>query len=242
MAEIEASQRLNIHVEGGSTVGNVSQVYGARRSEPGRRADDRSVLLLIASDPYSRDRLRLDLEVRAVEDVLRSSGREDSLVLEQLWAPTFFDVQEALLRYRPTFLHFSGHGTPLGQLEFEKSPRLPNEGRRPSQSDQRTIDSFADLLRGIEGVRIRCLVLNACFSETLTTEVAGCVDCVIGLAAEVHDSAAVQFARGFYGGLAWGQSVQAAFDLGVAQVSSKNDASLYRLMAPTSDPRSVKML
>ena len=56
------------------------------------------------------------------------------------------------------------------------------------------------------------------------------------------DSAAIEFARGFYEALAWGQSVQAAFDLGVVQVKSQNDASLYRLIAPKTDPRTVKLL
>ncbi len=85
-------------------------------------------------------------------------------------------------------------------------------------------------------------MLNACFSEVQAAEVARYADCVVSLFAEVHDAAAIEFASGFYGALAWGQSVQAAFDLGVAQVKSQGDASLYRLIAPKTDPRTVKLL
>jgi len=86
------------------------------------------------------------------------------------------------------------------------------------------------------------VVLNACFSEVQATEVAEHADCVVGLIAEVRDSAAIEFARGFYGALAWGQSVQAAFELGVAQVKSRDDASLYRIIAPRTDPRRVRLI
>ncbi len=98
------------------------------------------------------------------------------------------------------------------------------------------------MLGSIEGLKVQCVVLNACFSEVQAAEVARHAGCVVGLFAEVRDSAAIEFARGFYGALAWGQSIQAAFDLGVAQVKSRDDASLYRLIAPKTDPRAVKLL
>jgi hypothetical protein len=201
-----------------------------------------SRVLFVAADPYQGNRLRLDLEVRAVEEALRSSGLEDRFSLEQLWAATFLDLQHALLRHQPAVLHFSGHGTPSGELALERDSQVPSESRRPEPSDQRPAEALARMLGSIEGLKVRCVVLNACFSEVQAVEVARHVDCVVGLLAEVRDSAAIEFARGFYGALAWGQSVQAAFDLGVAQVKSRDDASLYRLIAPKTDPRTVKLL
>jgi hypothetical protein len=151
-------------------------------------------------------------------------------------------MQQGLLRHRPVLLHFSGHGTPAGELALEKDLQVPAESRRPETSDQRPAEALARILGAMEGLSVRCVVLNACFSEAQAAEVAQHVDCVIGLFAEVRDSAAIEFARGFYGALAWGQSVKAAFDLGVTQVKSRDDASLYRLIAPRTDPQTVRLV
>lgn len=199
-------------------------------------------LLFVAVDPFRRDRLRLDLEAKAVEEGLRSAGREDRLAIEHSWAATFLDLQHALLRHRPALLHFSGHGTPSGDLALEKDLQVPTESRRPETSDQRPAEALARMLGAMEGLSVRCVVLNACFSEAQAAEVAQHADCVIGLFAEVRDSAAIEFARGFYGALAFGQSVQAAFELGVNQVKSRDDASLYRLIAPRTDPQTLKLV
>ncbi len=203
------------------------------------RSREAARLLFVAVDPQKRDRLRLDLEARAVEEALRSAGHEGLLALEHSWAATFLDLQHALLRYRPSLLHFSGHGTPSGNLALESDPLVPRESRRPEPSDQRPAEALARMLGSIEGLKVHCVVLNACFSEVQAAAVAQHADCVVGLFAEVRDSAAIEFSRGFYGALAWGQSVKAAFDLGVGQVKSQDDASLYRLIAPRKDPAKV---
>lgn len=225
------------------TIGSMNQGTILGRSAPEETAaGSQASVLFIGSDPFSRDRLRLDLESKSVQEALRSAGHEDRLALEQVWAATFLDLQHALLRYRPLVLHFSGHGTPSGELALERDAQVPRESRRPEPADQRPAEALARILGAIDDLRVRCVVLNACFSEVQAAEVARHTDCAVGLFAEVHDSAAIEFARGFYGALAWGQSVQVAFNLGVAQVKSQSDASLYRLIAPKTDPRTVKLL
>lgn len=236
---------INVYDSPNSQISQVGQI--SLTAEPSQDGPDQNPalaprLLFVASDPYRGNRLRLDREVKAVEEALRSSGLEARFSLEQLWAATFLDLQHALLRHRPALLHFSGHGTPAGELALERDSGVPNDSRRSDPSDQRPAEALARMLGAIDDLNLRCVVLNACFSEVQATEVARHADCVVGLFAEVHDSAAIEFARGFYGALAWGQSVQAAFDLGVAQVKSQSDASLYRLIAPKADPRTVKLL
>jgi hypothetical protein len=244
MAGRSPFQNMNISPSGNATVSDVSQVYQERSDGAGQDPTEEvpEKLLFVAADPYRGNRLRLDREVKAVEEALRSSGLENRFFLEQLWAATFLDLQHALLRYQPSVLHFSGHGTPCGELALERDTQVPDESRRPEPADQRPTEALARMLGALDDLNLRCVVLNACFSEVQAAEVAKQVDCVVGLVAEVHDSAAIEFARGFYGALAWGQSVQAAFNLGVAQVKSQSDASLYRLIAPKTDPRTVKLL
>ena len=241
----ESSPVFSVHDSPNSQISQIGQINlttEPREASPSRSAVPGPRLLFVAADPYRGNRLRLDREVRTVEEALRSSGLEDRFSLEQLWAATFLDLQHALLRHQPAVLHFSGHGTPSGELTLERDLQVPSENRRSDLNDQRPVEALARMLGAIDDSGLRCVVLNACFSEVQAADIAKHADCVVGLFAEVHDSAAIEFARGFYGALAWGQSVQAAFDLGVAQVKSQSDAGLYRLIAPKTDPRTVKLL
>ncbi|HSS47354.1 MAG TPA: CHAT domain-containing protein, partial [Thermoanaerobaculia bacterium] len=65
---------------------------------------------------------------------------------------------------------------------------------------------------------LRCVVLNACYSEEQAQAIAQEVDCVVGMATAVADRAAIRFAAKFYEALAFGQTVQAAFDLACSDI------------------------
>lgn len=242
MGKIGGSQNLNITASGGSRVGNVTQISGGSPSGSSVPSNLRAPakVLFLAADPYSGSRLRLDLEMKAVGEALRAGGQSEWLALEHCLAPTFHDLQDAILRFRPRMLHFSGHGTPSGDLVFEKDRRIP-ERPRPRSEDTRPAEALSKMLGAFEGLEICCAVLNACFSEVQAHEIAAQVGCVIGLSAEVRDSAAVEFARGLYCALAWGQSLGAAFDQACAQIGSRSDAGLYRLVADRCDPRKVML-
>ena len=72
------------------------------------------------------------------------------------------------------------------------------------------------------GANLRCVVLNACYSENQARAIAEHVDCVIGMSHSLGDQAAISFADGFYRGLGYGKSVQAAFQLGCNQIELNN--------------------
>ena len=69
---------------------------------------------------------------------------------------------------------------------------------------------------------IRCVVLNACYSEGQATAIAQQIDVVIGMKHDLGDDAARNFAAAFYQGLGYGRSVQTAFDLGCLQIDLAN--------------------
>src|SRR6185295_7145961 len=171
-----SSPVFNVHDSPNSQFSQIGEINLS--IDPRQRTTTGSRLLFVAADPYRRDRLRLDLEVKAVEEALRSAGHEEFLVLDHCWAATFLDLQQALLRHRPAMLHFSGHGTPSGELALERDLQVPTESRRIDSSDQRPTEALARMLGAIEGQRVRCVVLNACFSEVQAAEVAGRADCV----------------------------------------------------------------
>jgi len=119
------------------------------------------------------------------------------------------DLQQALLDEEPTVAHFSGHGDGAAGLILH--------------SDDATADALVtaaalrSLFRFLKG-NVRMVVLNACFSTEQATAIVEEIDFVVGMSDEIDDDAARFFAAAFYRGLAFGKSVQSAFDLGVNEL------------------------
>ena len=166
------------------------------------------VILFLAANPSSTTRLRLDEEVRAIDKALRQANYRDQFDLRQHWAVRASDLQELLLRHQPHIVHFSGHGSDTGQLIFEDD----RGNAHPVQTDA------LSRLFAILTDNVRCVVLNACYSEPQAQAIAAHIDCVIGMPAEIGDQASLNFAASFYQALAYGRDVQTAFDLGCNQI------------------------
>jgi hypothetical protein len=164
-------------------------------------------ILFLAANPKSTDRLRLDEEVRTIDERLRLAQYRDKFNLEQQWAVRTGDILDAMLRYKPDIVHFSGHGSTDGALIFEDA-----SGKAKPVSAA----ALGMLFHALEGVR--CVVMNACWSNTHATQIAKDVDCVIGMARSVSDDTAIGFAAGFYRSLGEGKSVGKAFELGKVQI------------------------
>jgi hypothetical protein len=161
-------------------------------------------ILFMAANPVDTDSLRLDQEMRAIDDALREAQYRDRFDVRQQWAVRIGDLQEALLRHTPDIVHFSGHGTESSEIVVEG----PAGGAQPVP--QEALGRLFGVLAG----NIRCVVLNACYSEGQAQAIAEHIDCVVGMTRAVGDDAAIEFATGFYRAIGYGRSVQTAFDLG----------------------------
>jgi len=164
-------------------------------------------ILFLAANPLDSRRLRIDEEVREVKRALRASEFRDRFAFEQEWAVRSGDLQEAFLRHRPNIVHFSGHGTESSEIVLEDQT-----GMMRAVPQQALSGLFSEFSKDI-----RCVVLNACYSEQQAQAIAEHIDCVVGMTRAVEDDAAIQFATSFYRALGYGESVQTAFDLGKNQ-------------------------
>ncbi len=177
-------------------------------------------VLFLAANPGDTTRLRLDAESRAVDMVLRESEFRNLFRLEKQYAVHSADLMPLLLRFQPDIMHFSGHG--LG----EEGIILENDrGRAEAVST-----AFLSGLLGIAGKKVRCVVLNACYSEVQAQAIASSVDCVVGLSGAAGDDAAIAFATAFYQALGYGQDVKTAFDLARLHMSGTGDEQLPQLV------------
>jgi hypothetical protein len=168
-------------------------------------------ILFLAANPTDTSRLRLDQEIRSIDQALRQAEFRDKFDVEQHWAVRVVDLQGYLLRHKPDIVHFSGHGTAANEIILED-----NQGKSQPVST-RALGQLFSVLKD----NIRCVVLNACYSERQAQAIAAHIDCVIGMSKAIGDSAAVSFAEAFYQALGYGRDVKAAFDLGCLQIDRR---------------------
>jgi hypothetical protein len=71
---------------------------------------------------------------------------------------------------------------------------------------------------------LRLVVLNACHSRPQAEALTTVVDCVVSMNRTITDRAAIKFAASFYGALAFGRSVQKAFEQGIARLGAEGIA------------------
>lgn len=165
-------------------------------------------ILFLAANPRDTTRLSLDEEIRQILKRIRAAeeGARFEVVSELALRPE--ELPAALMRHRPDIVHFSGHGTTDGALCLVQDAT--------QRTQPLTTEQLLDLFKPLSS-DIRCVVLNACYSATQAQAIASCVPCVVGMSRAVKDETATAFAAGFYEALAFGKSVQTAFDLGRAQ-------------------------
>jgi WD40 repeat protein len=152
------------------------------------------------------------------EQLTRALARltADGLV-ELAWAPsaTWADLHDTLLGGSWHVVHFIGHG------DFDPSHDAGLLALTSDTGRAHLIDGnrFVDLLRQARPMP-RLVVLNSCsgaassvtdlFSGTAAALVRGGVTAVAAMQYEITDSAAIAFARGFYGAIARGRGVDEA--------------------------------
>ncbi len=169
-------------------------------------------ILFLAANPSDTTRLRLDKESRAIDRALRQSEFRDKFNIEQHWAVSVTDLQELLLRHKPDIVHFSGHGSSASEIILED-----NYGNSNPVS-VRALSQLFSILKD----HIRCVVLNACYSEPQAQAIAQHIESVVGMSKAITDQAAISFATAFYQALGYGRDVKTAFNLGCVQIDLEN--------------------
>jgi hypothetical protein len=165
-------------------------------------------ILFLGANPADSTPLRLDHEVREIDRSLASASLGHRFQLHQKWAVRASELQSHLLRCKPQILHFSGHGSRQRGIFLEDENGTSQAVSGPQLA--RLLGQFSQ--------NLRCVVLNACYSEEQAQAVAREIDCVVGMSTTVADLAAIRFAAVFYEALASGSDVRAAFDLCCADV------------------------
>ena len=180
-------------------------------STPPSKAPSVRTLLFLAANPKGTPQLRLDEEVKKVEQGLERSKKRDQFKLVQKWAVTDDELRRALLDNEPEIVHFSGHGSGASGLTFEDDQG--NVLEIPGDALARLFELCAD--------SVKCVVLNACHSEAQANAISQHIDYVIGMSKDIGDEASIKFAVGFYDALGAGRDFETAYRFGCSAIDLK---------------------
>jgi hypothetical protein len=171
-------------------------------------------ILILAAIPHS---LRLDKEIREVEECIRRAVRRDMFDVDIRTAVRPQDIRRAIAEEKPQIVHFCGHGLEDGSLLLEdvggQNKAVPPEG-------------LASLFE-LHTDYVTCVLLNACHSVKSAEAISEYINYAIGMNQEIQDKSAIQFAQGFYDGLGYetsesGDVFQRAFKEGLVAIKLEN--------------------
>ncbi|MEI1373402.1 CHAT domain-containing protein, partial [Nostoc sp.] len=110
-------------------------------------------ILIVSANPTTTDKLRLDEEVREIQEGLQRSRSREKFELITKWAVRADDLRRALLDHDPHIIHFSGHGGGNQGLALEN-----NTGQMQLVSTE----SLARLFKLFKD-KVECILLNPTF-------------------------------------------------------------------------------
>jgi hypothetical protein len=160
-------------------------------------------ILFLSANPEGGGGLALDKEVREIEEGLQRAKQREQFDVRSKWAVRYKDLRRALMDYRPHIVHFAGHGE-------EKS--LVVEGHLGLAEHVYTT-VLAGLFEQCSD-HVECVILNACYSAEHADAISEHINYVIGMPEKINDTAAIEFAVGFYDALGNGKCVEEAFKWG----------------------------
>ena len=187
----------------------------ASRFKPTQKSRPPVKILFFGANPEGLPRLRIDEEIREIQQTIKQGRERDRLSVQTEWAVRPRDITQALIDYEPHFVHFAGHGG-------------GSEGSYAAEDDLGyaqviPVDGLVHAFKAVGG-NVQCVIVNACSTDRLAQALTAVVPCVIGMRQPVGDRSAIRFSIGFYQALAAGMPVETAFDLGVAQLRMASQA------------------
>lgn len=169
-------------------------------------------ILFLAANPIDTPPLKLDEEIREIGEGLQRSKNRERFNFVNKMATRPKDLSRALLEENPNIVHFSGHGT-------------PHSSANPSEIVLEDENGYAKPISGVVlgelfklfKEKIKCVILNSCYSEVQAKEIVKYIPIVIGMKNSIDDKSAITFATTFYDALGAGRDIKFAFE--IAKVS-----------------------
>lgn len=164
---------------------------------------DKKVILILEANPRHTEHLGSREEINVIRQLLRSRRLEDQFDLQIYAGATRQDFLTAIGDYKPTIVHFIGHGT-------ENLLYIADEHGQVASFSH---DDLVILLQKYSS-SIECVVFNACHTHRHAQVVAEFIPAVVGTRGSVDTTIATLYATHFYQGFFDGHCFQNAHQLG----------------------------
>ncbi len=183
-------------------------------NNPSKEANQLRKILILAAIPHG---LRLDKEIRGIEEAIRRAANRDLFEIRIRTAVRPQDIRRAIAEEEPQIVHFCGHGLEDGSLLLEDD----------GGNDKPIVPEGLASLFELHADYVECVVLNACYSEKSAMAITQYINYAIGMNQTIEDKAAIVFAQGFYDGLSYKKLTekdvfQRAFDEGKVAINLEN--------------------
>jgi len=163
-------------------------------------------ILFMCANPDDTERLKVNKESERIKEALENAVHRNEILFVTNMAATPTNMIRYLLNEKPSFVHFSGHGSEEGlYVEDEEGISKPIPGN--------ALDLIFKNFKDVE-----CVFFNSCYSEAQAKVLMKYIPHVIGMRQAVKDRAANAFSVGFYQAIGAGQDIKPAFDIGLASM------------------------
>jgi hypothetical protein len=181
-------------------------------------------VLYSTANPDAKSPLRVDAEMRQVQEAVRGSRLRDNIALHYRPAANLKSIMDGLNDLAPGIVHFSGHGY-SGGIAVDHA-----KVKRPSGKTV-TFDLLAKAVAAVDRLP-QVIVLNSCYSAGAKKAFLPPAKAIVVMGDSISDLAATAFAAQFYAAIAAGQSLKAAFAQGVVAIEavSLNEAKTPQLI------------
>jgi hypothetical protein len=181
-------------------------------------------VLYLTANPDKNNALRVEAEVRQVQEAVRGSKLRDNIQLHYSPAADLDSVINGLNDHNPTIVHFSGHGY-AGGIAVDHA-----QVKRP-RGKVVTFDLLAKAFAATDKPP-SIIVLNACQSVGARKAFLPPAQALIVMRDSISDLAATAFAAKFYAAIASGQSLKSSFEQGkvAVEAASINEADTPALI------------
>ena len=169
-------------------------------------------ILFLSSNPLDTNPLRLDKEMREIENELIRSKFRNKFEFIKFSAVRISDLQDALLNHSPNFVHFSGHGNTTGIALLDN---------KTDKTQLVQSEPLANLFKLFSN-DIACVFLNSCYSESQAKLIRKFIPNVIGMKKSVADETAIEFAKVFYKGIGAGREISFSFEFAKNSIDLNN--------------------
>ena len=196
----EIELKVNISFQSPSNPGN-GVITNPSDSPVSSISEPIKKILFLEANPQRN--IDLNEEIRDIKQVIQSSRDREVFQIEIGLAVRSTDLHDLILNFEPNIVHFCGHGSGESGLVF--------------LDKKIATDALANLFQLFEK-HLKCVVLNACYSEVQADAIVRHINYVIGMKQEIQDRAAIAFSLGFYRALAYGRSIEDAYKFGCSAI------------------------